>query len=278
MEKNYSRNLTAVINISRSAYGIISTMKQLLYTLIFGGMLFAATPEQVDRYLSVSNADEQLLELESQFSQMQENINRISTENDPESYDMQMLPIRFKAYLQKNISEDEMEQILKLYKNVILLQFVSATVDEMPDAKTVEAYVKTLKSDPESGTRIDLVKKITSQMYDKSSMALMFDKLIKPLMLNAPGGDRLDPKVLEKSRDIYLKRMVKETQDEVLYATRDFTMDELEKLEKISHEPAISIETKAVFGATAYALEAFFLSLSKRYDISKHQSTQKAAQ
>ena len=253
-------------------------MKQLLYTLIFGGLLFAATPEQVDRYLSVSNADEQLLELESQFSQMQENINRISTEDDPESYDMQMLPIRFKAYLQKHISEDEMEQILKLYKNVILLQFVSATADEMPDAKTVEAYIKTLKSDPESGTRIDLVKKITSQMYDKSSMALMFDKLIKPLMLNAPGGDKLDPKLLEKSREIYLKRMEKETQDEVLYATRDFTFEELEQLEKISHDPAISIETKAVFGATAYALEAFFLSLSKRYDISKHQSPQKPAQ
>ena len=253
-------------------------MKRLLYTLLFGGLLFAATPEQIDRYLSVSNADEQLLELESQFSRMQENINRISNEEDPESYDMQMLPIRFKEYLQKHISEDEMEQILKLYKNVTLLQFVSATAEEIPDEKRVEAYVKGLESDPESGVRIDLVKKITSQMYDKSSMALMFDKLIKPLMLNAPGGDKLDPKVLEQSREAYLKRMVKETQNEVLYATRDFTLEELEKLEKLSQEPAISIETKAVFGATAYALEAFFLSLAKRYDISKHQTAQKPPQ
>jgi hypothetical protein len=38
--------------------------------------------------------------------------------------------------------------------------------------------------------------------------------------------------------------------------------------------PVIDKETKAVFGATAYALEEYFLSLASRYDIKKHQSKQ----
>ncbi|QOR61004.1 hypothetical protein ACM66Z_05960 [Sulfurovum sp. ST-21] len=246
-------------------------MKKILLSILLSTLLFAATPEQVDRYLSISNADEQLVELETQFSRMQTNLNSISKEEDTQSYDMQLLSIRFKEYLQKHLSEDEMDEILNLYKNVILLQFVSATAEEVSDPKEAEAYVKKLETDPESHMRIELVKKISHEMYDKESMVLMFDNLMKPLLENAQGGDKLDPEMLKKSREAYVKRMIEETENETLYATRDFTFEELEALEKIAREPVIDKESKAVFGATAYALEEFFLSLAKRYDIKKHQ-------
>ena len=246
-------------------------MKNILLSILLSTFLLAATPEQVDRYLSISNADEQLVELETQFSRMQTNLNSISKEEDTQSYDMQLLSIRFKEYLQKHLSEDEMDEILNLYKNVILLQFVSATTEEIFDPKEVEAYVKKIEADPESHVRIDLVKKISHEMHSKESMVLMFDNLMKPLLENAQGGDKLDPEMLKKSREAYVKRMIEETENETLYATRDFTFEELEALEKIAREPVIDKESKAVFGATAYALEEFFLSLAKRYDIKKHQ-------
>jgi len=45
-------------------YAIIPFMKKLLYPLLLSTLLFSATPEQVEQYLSVSYAEEQLLTVE----------------------------------------------------------------------------------------------------------------------------------------------------------------------------------------------------------------------
>jgi len=247
-------------------------MKKILLSTLLSALLFAATPEQVDRYLSISNADEQLVELETQFSQMQENFNTLSGDQNTQQYNMQMLSIRFKEYLQKHLSENEMDEILTQYRNVLLLQYVSAISESQnTDIEEIERYIKTLEADPDMHERVELVKKLSREMYDPESMSIMFDNLMKPLLQNAPGGENIDDKTMEKSRKVYIERMQEETWKETLFATRDFTMEELEKLLEIAKVPVIKKETKAVFGATAYALEEFFLSVAKRYDISKHQ-------
>jgi hypothetical protein len=250
-------------------------MKKLLLSLCLTSLIFAATPEQVDRYLSISNADEQLIELENQFTIMQNNLNSINpTDEAEEVYDMQMLSIRFKTYLKKHLSEAEMDEILAQYKNVLLLEFVSATAISQKNDEEMQKYLESLDADPGSQARKTLVEKISDEMYDKDSMALLFDNLMKPLLENAPGGKNMSEETLKKSREAYIERMMEETRKETLYATRDFTMEELEELEQIAKSPAIHTEAKAVFGATAYALEAFFLSLAKRYDIGTHQPDQ----
>jgi len=244
--------------------------KIVLSTLCTVLFLGAATPEQIDRYLSISNADEQLVELEQQFERMQENFSRMSQEEEVERYDTQLLSIRFKEYLQKHLSDDEMDEILDLYKNVLMLQLVSASAQSQMDADEITRYLGEIEKDPQMQTRKKLVEKISDEMYDQKSMALMFDSLMKPLLENAPGGDKMSQEMLEKSRKFYVEKMIEEARNEMLYATRDFTIEELEELEQIAKEPAIDKETKAVFGATAYALKEFFLSLAKRYDIGKH--------
>jgi hypothetical protein len=186
---------------------------------------------------------------------------------------MQMLSIRFKEYLQKHLSEDEMDEIINAYKNVLLLQYVSATSEsQTTDMKEIEAYLKELESDPDMQERIALVQKLSNEMYDQESMAIMFDNLMKPLLENAPGGQKLDKETMEKSRKDYIEKKQEVSWKETLYATRDFTTEELEKLEEIAKKPVIKQETRAVFGAIAYALEEFFLSLANRYDIKKHQT------
>jgi hypothetical protein len=248
-------------------------MKKILLSLCFISLLFSATPEQVDYYLSISNADEQLAELETQFAQMQNNINGLNPDQENPQYNMQMISIRFKEYLQKHLSEDEMDEIINAYKNVLLLQYVSATSEsQTTDMKEIEAYLKELESDPDMQERIALVQKLSNEMYDQESMAIMFDNLMKPLLENAPGGQKLDKETMEKSRKDYIEKKQEVSWKETLYATRDFTTEELEKLEEIAKKPVIKQETRAVFGAIAYALEEFFLSLANRYDIKKHQT------
>ncbi len=248
--------------------------KLLIITLLLTQLLFSATPEQVDQYLSISNAEEELIELESQFSQMQKNFQSSdsNTSEEKETYDIQMLSIRFREYLEKHLSENEMEEILQTYKNIIFLQFISASsVSSENDTEEVEAYVKTFENNESSGVRMDLVEKINTEVNDKESITLMYDELIKPLMKAAPGGDKLNEEYMKESREAYVKSITKEMKNKTLFATKDFNLEELKKLLKIVQTPAIDHEVKAVYGGMAFALKDFFLTLASGYDISKHQ-------
>ena len=248
--------------------------KLLLITTILTQLLFCATPQQVDHYLSISNADEELLELESEFSRMQNSFQASDTNasEEKETYDMQMLSIRFNEYIQKHVSEDEMEEILQTYKNVLFLQFVSASSATLQgDPKEVEAYITTFENNESSSVRMNIVEKINNELNSKEAMTLMFDELIKPLMQAAPDGQKLDDDYMGKSREAYLNSMIRKAKNEILFATRNFEFEELEALLKVAQTPAIGHEMKAVYGGMAFALKEFFLTLASKYDISKHQ-------
>jgi hypothetical protein len=246
-------------------------MKKIILALaLISQLLLAATPEQVERYLSVSYSEEQLIELEEQFSIMQNNLNS-SDGNISSTYDMQMLPIRFREYLQKNLSEDEMDEIIQQYRNVLLMRFISSQNDSEYDPKLADSYVKRIEKDSDAAVRIELAEKIGEALYKKESIGILFDNLMKPLMQNSIGGVKIDEESLKKSRENYIEMMMKTGRIETIYATRDFTIEELDELFKIVNTPVMERESKAVFGATSYALKEFFLSIANRYDLSKHQ-------
>ena len=248
-------------------------IKKIAITLtLLSQLSFAATPEQVEQYLTVSNAEEELLAIESQFSSMQNSFAKDDNISEDKTYDMQMLSIRFKDYIQKHLSEDEMTEVLENYKNVVLLQFVSAASESQEDDNNkTQNYVNILKANPEAGTRIDLIEKISKELYSKEAMVVMFDELMKPLMENGIGGQKMEGDMLKGMRENYLKMMIETSKNDTLYTAKDFTMEELEELLKIAQTPAIDHETKVVFGAMAYSLKEFFMSITSRYDVSKHQ-------
>lgn len=249
---------------------IILLMNKILLSILLSTLLFSATPEQVERYLSISYSEEQLIELEEQFSIMQNNLNS-SDENASTTYDMQMLPIRFREYLQKNLSENEMDEIIQQYRNVLLMRFISTQNDSEYDPKLAESYVKRLEKDSDAGVRIELAEKIGEALYKKESIGILFDNLMKPLMQNSIGGGKLNEESMKQSRENYIKMMMETGRIETIYTTKDFTVEELDELLEIVNTPTMEHESKAVFGATAYALKEFFLSIANRYDLSKHQ-------
>ncbi len=244
--------------------------KLLLIITILTQLLFSATPEQIERYISISNSEEQLITLESQFSQMQNNINSISKE-ESDTYDMQLLSIRFREYLQKNISKNEMDAIMKEYKNVVLLQFVSIQNDPDYNEKEAEAYVKEMQTEENATVRMDLLDEISEKLYKKENIGILFDSLMKPLLQNSKDAAQIDDETLKKSKEAYIKRMIASGKIETVYSAREFSIEELEELLKIVKTPAIDHESKVIFAATAYALNEFFLSMSSRYDVSKHK-------
>jgi len=249
---------------------MISIKKQLLIITLLTQFLFCATPEQVERYISISNSEEQLITLESQFSQMQNNINSISKE-ESDTYDMQLLSIRFREYLQKNISENEMDEIMEQYKNVVLLQFVSVQNDADYDEDAAKAYMEELQTEENATVRMDLLNEISEKLYKKENIGILFDDLMKPLMQNSKGSSQIDDDVMKKSKEAYIKKMIESGKIETVYSSREFSIEELEELLKIVKTPAIDQESSVIFAATAYALKEFFLSMASRYDVSKHK-------
>jgi hypothetical protein len=248
------------------------TIKIIFAFVLLTQFLFSATAEQVEQYLSVSSSEEQLIELESQFSQMQQNINSIKKdESASDEYDMQLLSIRFREYIQKQLSEDEMNDILKQYRNVVLLKFVSVQNDTEYDEKEAQAYSEALKTEENASVRLDLLDEISNTLFNKENVGILFDNLMKPLLQNSMGGEKISEESLKTNREAYIKRNIADGKLETAYMTREFTLEELETLLDIVKTPAIERESKIIFGATAYALQEFFLSLASRYDPSKHK-------
>ncbi len=248
---------------------MINIKKALLIITLLTQLLFSASPEQVERYISISNSEEQLITLESQFSQLQNNINRTAKE-ETSSYDMQLLSIRFKEYLEKNISENEMDEIIEQYKNVLLLQFVSVQNDTEYDEKEAKAYMKSLQTEENASIRMNLLDDISEKLYKKENIGILFDSLMKALMQNSKGSAQIDDETMKKSKEAYIKRMIKSGKVETSYSAREFTIEELKELLRVVKTSAIDQESKVVFTATAYALKEFFLSMADRYDVSKH--------
>ena len=248
-------------------------MKTILLSVLLLSPLFSATPEQVEQYIAVSNSEEQLLELENQFSQMQNNINQIKSEDaaTENTYDMQLLSIRFREYLQKNLSENEMDEILKVYRNVVLLQFVSVQNDEEYDEKAAREYMKRLENEENATLRPEILEKISENLYNTDNIGILFDNLMKPLLENSMGAESIDSDTMKKSREAYIRKMIESGRVETAFSTKEFTIEELESLLEIVKSSAVSKESKAVFGATAYALQEFFMSIASRYDINKHK-------
>ena len=244
-------------------------IKILLLITLLSQLLFSAADEQVERYIQVSSSEEQLIAMESQFSQMQQNLNRSSPEAS--AYDMQLLSIRFREYLQKHLSEDEMNDILKAYRNVVLLKFVSIQNDTEYKVKEAEEYSKSLQTDENATSRLVLVEKISDTLYNEETIGILFDNLMKPLLENSMGGGNISDESLKKNKEAYIKRNIEDGKLEMLYTTREFTLEELEDLLTILKTPAMARESKVVVAATAYALQEFFISLSSRYDPSKHK-------
>jgi len=246
---------------------------QIIFTLILlSQLLFSATEEQVEQYLQVSSSEEQLIALESQFSQMQQNINSIKKDGTAsDEYDMQLLSIRFKEYIEKNLSEDEMNDILKQYRNVVLLKFVSVQNDAEYDEEEAKTYMKAFETEENASVRLELLDKISETLYNPENVGILFDNLMKPLLQNSMSGEKISDESLKKNKEAYIKRNIADGKLETTYMTREFTLEELERLLDIVKTPAIERESKVIFAATAYALQEFFLSLASRYDPSKHK-------
>ena len=243
-------------------------MKRALITLLTTATIaFSATPEQVEAYLSVSNAEEQLVQLESMFDSMQAMLKQDA--NVSSAYDSQMLSLRFRKKLEELLSEDEMNEILENYKDVLYLQFVSATNNVDYDGEAIEAYYKKAQKDEELKARLDYIKEITKNLYKEEYLKEYFQALVEPFYKKSSS----DKGLIEKQQEAYIETMVSNGEKIMLYSLKEFSTEELEALASFMKRSSIDTETKTIYKALVYAMQEYFNSLLMAFDnsIPQHQ-------
>jgi len=229
--------------------------------LLLTTLLSAATPEQVERYLMLSHSEEDLLELESGFAALQRRLD--ARDDNGSSYDTELLTVRFREKLQELLSESEMEKVLENYKNETLLKFVYEASDPEGDYLEIRKYAKAAKADPELESRRTMIEKINRYYSKPEAITQMFDTLIMPI-IKRMGSKNSDEKSIKKMREHYIKSMTENSYNQILYATREFSTEELDALLKIAETPAMGYETKAVYAAMAYAMQEFMEVMADR--------------
>ena len=240
------------------------------WALLLGSvtMLFAATPEQVERYLLVSGSEDQLIE----FEQMVEGTKQTFSANGgnalPLMQDSQMLSIRFREYLQRHVSESEMDEILENYKHDVLRKLVSAEV-LMEEPDTVESYrqfFKRIQHDPLPVNRTETVKEIVKKMYDTKVLTEFFDKMFVPMIrqISIINGKPITAEQTRYMEKNFVERMRKSNYNALLFMSRDFSNEELNTLNEIAGSSASSHETHAVFGAIVYAMGEAMQNMADR--------------
>ena len=243
-------------------------MKKIITTfIVLCALAFGATKEQVENYLSLSNAEEQLIRLQQQYESMQQRLS--SDYNVSVAYDMQLIPIRFRDYLQKNLSEDEMNEIIENYKHTLLMQFVAVTSDEA-SLKEVSEYLTLLEQDPNASKRRSLIKEIAKNYYNEEVMKEFFDTLIAPMYKKGVGAQEIDDKALKKAQKGYAQMMEEYGFNQLLYQTRDFGIEELKALSDLVKNSAFQKEIRVVYRALAFALGEYFNALTKFFNAKKH--------
>ena len=243
-------------------------MKTLLFLFTLNAYIYASTPEQVEQYLSVSHAEEGILLLESRYANIQSSFSQ-----NKDTYDMQLLMIRFKEKLQQQLSENEMDKVLKNYNNIVYLQFTSQQITK-DDFEISQDAMKALKNDSADDERISIINEINDALNKKDIVGIMYDDLMTPFIKNSIGGNNLSDKEIQIQKDAYIKSILKNSKTEIFYMTKEFTIEELKELLTIVKSSVIELEKKAVYKATAYAFKEFFLSIASRYDLKKHQPKQ----
>jgi len=244
-------------------------MKKLFLILLATWGMSAATPEQVERYLLVSGSEDQLIEFEQMIDQTGQMFSAQSGNDTPLMQDSQMVPIRFREYLQKHLSESEMDEVLGNYKHDVLRKLVSAEV-LMEEPDTIEAYrqfLTRIKSDPLPANRTETVKEIVKKLYDEKMLTDFFDKMFMPMMqqFSQTSGKSLTKEQTKKMEKSFIKKMRESNYKALLFMSRDFSDEELDELNDVAGNSATSHETRAVFGAIVYAMEEAMHNMADRF-------------
>jgi len=217
-------------------------------------LTFSATSQQVDQYMSITHSDRALIEIENMFSNLSETVD-LSDDNVSEQ-----ITLNYQIYLGKHISENEMEELLALYRKPIMQQYINEM--DMVDIpkEEMENFLLTLKEEPLSTERQDIIAELLKSIINEELLLNFYDSMMQRYGVKEDDNKTKETvknkeansskKIPSKEEQRFLDIMKKGIEQELLYGTQVLSLEEMKKVNEVMKSSVISkarkVENEAI--------------------------------
>lgn len=201
--------------------------KSLLIVTLYLSSLLSASTEQIVQYLSLSQSDQQIIEIERVFDSM-----RATQESNETNNSTTQVSILYQEYLEEHLSSNELEEILALYRKPIMERYVSEVKTFSVNEEDMRAFLESLKEEPLTTEREDIVDEIVDTLVNEKLQLNFY----RSMMQRYPSSkDKNTSKENNKSKmssreEQYVKSMKNAVKENLLYGSQVFSMEEMREL------------------------------------------------
>ncbi|MBU1667711.1 hypothetical protein KKC13_04775 [bacterium] len=222
--------------------------KLFALTVLSLNLLFAATSEQVDQYMSLSHSDRALIEVEQMFENLSQSMETLDNNRSDQ------ITLSYEMYIGKHISEDEMEELLAIYRKPVMQRYVvEMDTIEIPKEE-MEEFLRTLKENPLSTERMDIINNIVENIINEETMLSFYKSMMQRYIPKEDNSNKETNSSTTKELDLqekqFIEMMKEATKKELLYGTQVLSMEEMREINDISKSSLMTkvmkVENEAV--------------------------------
>ena len=218
-------------------------------------LLFAATSEQVDQYMSLSHSDRALVEIEQMFEDLSQTLETTDSNRS------QQITLAYEIYIGKHISEDEMDELLAIYRKPVMQRYVvEMDTTEIP-REEIEEFMRTLEENPPSTQRMDIINNLVENIIDEETMLKFYQSMMQRYIPkennNSNETNSSSIKESNAQEKEFIDMMKKATKQELLYGTQVLSMEEMREINDISKSSLMTKMTKVENEAVIAIMDNF---------------------
>lgn len=227
-------------------------MKKILFLLVLSQLLFSATSQQIETYLTVSKADSELIAIEQVFDSMR-------ADDDNTSQEINQI---YSLYLEEHLSANEVDELLALYRTPIMQRYViEMDIGELPKDE-MKAFLEGVKENPLSSERLDIVDNIVKHTVNDKQILAFYASMTqryrpKKNKTDSNGNDKNSTKKPTKREKSFLEMTKKGAKNALLYGTQVLSMEEMKALNSALKSSIITKASKVESDAMIFVMDAF---------------------
>ena len=229
-------------------------MKKLFLISLFSSLLFSASSEQIEQYLSISKADAQLVSIEQVFDSMRQNQER----EDNNSQEINQI---YRKYLEEHLSSNELEELLALYRTPIMQRYV-VEMESSISKEDMSAFLKDLEENPLTTERLDIVDNILKLTVKEDEILAFYKSMTQ--RYRQPSKDENKSKEPTKQEQQYVEMVKEGTKNELLYGLQVLSIEEMKELKSALKSAVISKASKIEGDAMIYVMNEFIQGITSK--------------
>jgi hypothetical protein len=231
-------------------------MKKLFLISLFSSLLFSASSEQIEQYLSISKADAQLVSIEQVFDSMRQNQER----EDNNSQEINQI---YRKYLEEHLSSNELEELLALYRTPIMQRYV-VEMESSISKEDMSAFLKDLEENPLTTERLDIVDNILKLTVKEDEILAFYKSMTQRYRKASKKSDNNQTIKPTKQEQQYVEMVKEGTKNELLYGLQVLSIEEMKELKSALESAVISKASKIESEAMIHVMNQFIQGITSK--------------